>query len=473
VDGNGWKSNSAQTGPESMLSATVAGQLERVIGRSAASDSVAGFRNEFKTVVDRAKVESAGEAEIAALLQLRTVVERWTFESPTAQVALDDWVGLYGRRQHLPESVIQATFAIFPAEGAPEIDWPPLLLSTFDRWVAGEVIRRGFVKADALRSLPETSGRALYESPLLDEILESGISFYPSLLKEYLHDDRPQGLLQPHAVVVRAYVSDGRRHAPDEFVRILAQIPERMDAVLHELLCHPTHAMRLTGYLVMRLGGRPPKPRTPEGIVLHGLATACREHGHRPSTSMAIALSILGVLRCSGSITGEEDAPLSDGLRSGALASLRAEEAGNRPRGQTKAWLPLSSTELYEVFQEFLRHLPTTSASGEETPERRLRAERYAAQVEVLSSVIEALDSTTDGDSLREELEIALFNLNVRSIGNLGEVVPYDPEIHSTVEHGAIQGDAVRIVSPGWILGDGDHRRVIRKAEVQPGDRRP
>jgi hypothetical protein len=453
-----------------MLSPAIAEHLKAVISRAVGTDSVAGFRNEFKSVVDRAKRESAGEAEIEALLQLRAVVERWIFDSPPARVALDDWLGLLGRRDHLSEVALQAAFARFPVEGANELDWAPLLLNKLDRWVAREVIRRGFVKADILRRIPETDGEALYGSPLLDEILESGVSFYPSLLKEHLQHDRPNGLLAPEVVAVRAFASDGRRNAPDEFVKVVAAVHTRRVAALEELLRHPPHAMRLTGHLVMRLGGRPARTGSAEEVVLHGLITAARTHGDRLGAASAAGHSVLGVLRCSGLITDAQAPDLSEGLRAGALATLRAAEAGASGRTETNSWLPLSAMELYEVLQDYLRHLPAGSSSGQESPERRIIAERYAAKVEVLNGVIEALETAGHADSLREELEIALFNLGVRPLGEVGEIVSYDPDVHSAPAGDAMRNDLVRIASPGWIFGDGDHRRIMRKAIAERAD---
>jgi hypothetical protein len=112
--------------------------------------------------------------------------------------------------------------------------------------------------------------------------------------------------------------------------------------------------------------------------------------------------------------------------------------------------------------------LHTGTKTGDDSPDRGSRFQRYQGRREVIEQVLNALDSSADHDRIRDTLEAALFNLGVRSLEKADATVAFNFREHESDTPGTMDGDPVTVLSPGRVLGDADTRILLMRAKVHP-----
>ena len=119
---------------------------------------------------------------------------------------------------------------------------------------------------------------------------------------------------------------------------------------------------------------------------------------------------------------------------------------------------------------ELVKSYASRAASARETS-------KLEARLDMLGVIGEVLEMGYRSDSTAEErladvlsvLPLALRAGDSEPIGKVGELVAYDPRLHSSTE-GPSNLDRVSLVTPGVVFrGKGSADRVIVRAKVKPG----
>jgi hypothetical protein len=122
--------------------------------------------------------------------------------------------------------------------------------------------------------------------------------------------------------------------------------------------------------------------------------------------------------------------------------------------------------ELFSAVQRYLGQLESTQDLDAAT-DWQSKAERYRGRKEVIEELLNVLQNRSERTDIRAAVEIALFNVGVRHIGEAGDEVSFDPNRHQPIGSGIVPGEPAAIVEPGRCIGDQADAVVLVKARVQ------
>ncbi|MBA4157052.1 MAG: hypothetical protein H0X65_06205 [Gemmatimonadetes bacterium] len=449
---------------------------------SSSSSPGATFVNEYRAIVSRASEQGSISSEDAnLLLKARSLVELWSgTPAPDLKAAWEQWLSLYETgKDRLPASVLECFLRRLPRGETKGIDWAAFLLGCSEKWVIEGVLR--LLKPADVNRIAKAKPTEFYRSTLFDVVLERpAYKCPPPLWKEMGRGHaRPADLRPAEEVVVRCYTAN-RKEGDKHLLATLAQTPDLRKPVLAELLEDHDAASRFCRFLVFDApapGSRGRKGKAhPVKDVLRDWMEVCenalgREDPTRRTAALVFALIRLSPLAARNGKSGRQEAPdtalAARTSERKILQALRSAEQQGASSGGDDA-LVVHGDELFRAVQEYLRGLPAGSRSGQDSPQRALRYERYMGRKEVVLQLLAALEECPGDSQLHDELEVVLFNSGVRMLGSEGEETEFDVHAHQPEASGILPGDRVRITRPGRALGEGEEQVVLVKAGVLP-----
>lgn len=450
-------------------------QLERRIRKYDPAES-GRFRAELLILTSAEVGEGRMSPEQAtSLLPVSTLLAAWTGKVPPKPAASwRQWTEFWGSATEvMPSSVLDAVLAHYPKTGKGDANWEDFVLANGHTRLISTLLTRRFIASTDLIGLAKRQPAAFYRSAALDVLVERGAKCPRPVWDELARGhDRPTGLLTAEGALVRVFAADASADGPKWLAGFLAASPRLHRVVLTALLTNRVGAFRLATYLVSDGTKKANKKGEEFGAVLAEWLRICASTVGDSSEKANVASFILGLSqvvalvdpkgRPARTVT-ELSAVLNPAAERLALRALEDAEGGGKVEDRT---LLVRGNQLYAAVQQYLKKLPVGVAGELETPERSLRFERYKGRREVIQGLLGALDAATAGDTMRHAVEAVLFNVGVRSYGEIGDVVAFDSHLHDTDSSGVVPGAPVKVVRAGSRFGDGDDGMVLRKAIV-------
>jgi hypothetical protein len=440
----------------------------------------AAFRNDYRDVVDQATSNKD------LLFQVRDCLEEWVrTPPPEPQVARQQWEGLYGvAKEHVPTSVLESLLRRFPATQPGTVNWNSFLLRCSDSTLIDVLYRRRLVQDQDLNELAQSNPGEFYRSVALDVLVaRDGIQDEPRRLlwEECVGgNQRPSGLLSREQFLVYCFSKRPGDEGNEQLLSFLLRSSRGRSRVLQALLDNKAAALRLCRYMVFehpipRGWSKRESERGMQDILQSWLTTCEGELGKGRGIRSITAAFIVGLVRLSLLSRGKD----SESDRSGKLSEETARVTQATLLDLLRQWeenisedsespFVVLRSEVCATVAQHLRRLPSRPSLGQDSPERALRFERHLGSKQVLEHVLAALEEPLGENTLRDALEVALFNCGVRPIGEVGEQVQFDAHSHEAEAHGVVLGDSVVITHPGRCLGEGDEQLVLIKAKIRP-----
>jgi len=433
-------------------------------------------------LTEGARAGDLSEAEVEALKDVRGLLERW-FAEPT--VAGDDAMGEWQRlrdrtNNYLPSAVVETLLSRLPASIAKSLDRRRLVLELADRNFLRLLVKHRLLKTSDMTRVAKDDPEAFYRSPSLDVLLENHVTAPRTIWSQLTESgDRTPGLVSGAEALAESYSVDNSADASKWFLSFLAEHPNLRSAVLSQLLRDQTAFERFVRALSDPDFGRKGKKRKQTESLIEtllpsfvGLCAQVIEEGKQsaPSARWALGLLTIAALSPAASLSPETMEVLEQA--SARIASPYVIDLLRSSDGKTqtkKLPVVVMSDVLHESIQSYLQHLPSGEADSG-TLGRAARFQRYMGRKEVIQEVLPLLDKQNSAPPTLEELDAALFNVGLRPLGMSEGSDTFASHRHEPLTPGIVPGDQVRVVRPGWQLGDGEDAIVLRKAEVTEVD---
>jgi hypothetical protein len=447
------------------------------------------FRNDYRDAVSKAiALNKISKTDESHLLQAREYLEAWTSKTPPETlVAFEQWQTLHeAGKDRLPGCVLEGLLRQFPHVNPGVVNWDSFLLSCSNALLVDVLLDRRFVREHDLNRLAQAKPAEFYRSVALDVLVERTALRDPRpLWDECIRGTpRPSGLLTRAEILVHCYAISQGDKENEQMLSFLLDATQDRERVLGLLLrkrqpafrlCrflafgHPTVGMRAQDWVANRI----------QDVLLSwvGLCEAELEKGS--GSEAETASLVLGLIRLSLLTETDDARPGKTGKLSEETARmtetniLHVLQKGEESRASSnpETAFVVFGKELYRAIQDYLRRLHVGTDTGQESPERALRFERYQGSKQVIEQVLLAMEESLDERGLRDALEVALFNCGVRPLGNVGEEVRFDVHVHEAETPGILPDDLVVVTHSGWCLGNQQDPLVLVKAKVHPTPR--
>ncbi len=437
------------------------------------------FSSEYAKIVrEGERTGDLTRADIEALEQARSLLESWYTQPVTAsEDAIQQWQSLCeGIGDRIPDLLLETVLSRLPASIAKSLDRRRLILESGGRNVLRLLIKHKLMKTSDLTRVAKEAPDAFYRSPGLDVLLENRIAAPRAVWSAVANGAaRAHGLLPGPEVIAASYSADSAADASRWFVSFLAAQPNLSRAVLVQLQRDQAGFERFVRDLsVPGLGLKGKKRKqadTDTTAVLPTLLDVCVqaiEGGKRAADDSRWAVGMLAISASSPTaslqpelltLIEQTSAKLA---RSHVIGLLRSSDKKAEP---PKIPVVAASNVLYASIQEYLQRLPSGDADSDGA-ERATRFQRYMGRKEVVEEVLLVLRAREGAAPTLEDLDAVLFNAGVRPIGVSEGSDMFDSHRHEPLTPGIMPGDSVRVVRPGWQLGEGEDAVVLEKADV-------
>lgn len=460
-------------------------RLCNIIRRYKPSTDSVSFRNEYSELVSQATARgNLSKFDSDLLLEARSFLESWAAPNHLESASLkSQWQQLFkSEKSTLPAPILESFIRRFPKLEPGVMDWEPILLSSPNACLVEAALDRRFVTEHDLNSLADKEPSRFYASVVLDVLVHRRtLKNLRRIWNECIRGTpRPLGLLSREALLVSCLALSPDQSANDLLLSYVIDSPQQSGRVLQLLIEEPLVALRFCRYAafgdltVAMCDNSYVLARVQEALADWArYCAAYLEKGNNPHA--ATASIIVSLIRASSLASGENEAETDRTLRDelGRLSQQRALavlKTARRSQPSATGNLPvlLTEQELHQTTNEYLRSLPVGSRTGQESPERALRYERFIATKEVVEQVLFALDNDLDTHALRAAINAALFNCGVSLFATAGDNVAYNPALHETDAPGVVPNDPVVVSQPGRCLGELSDGFIILKAQVRP-----
>jgi hypothetical protein len=452
-------------------------RVGNLIGRYKPEADIASFRNQYRDAVrDGLASTRIRQSGYDLLLQAREYLESWlAADSPDPADVFRQWRQLYENgRETVPITILESLLRRLPNLDA-GVQWEEFILRCSHSKLVQVLLDRHFSSPEKLNELAKTKSSAFYQSAAFDVLIDrkqlgDATSLWVQCAKG---TKRPLGLLSANEAIVHCYAAIPGTKGDELIVSLLLNSAEISGRILELLFNHRPEAMRLCRYLISTTPARQKSAKDPDDLLTDWVARCLAEISKGRDPGCTTASLILGSIRLyafseqdatTGMLSKDSWDAASDAMAGTARSILKEMEAGTSRR--TAPILVVRGDELYSMVQDYLRELPSGNSTGEEAPERALKFERYRGIKQVLEHVLHAMQEPRDEGRLRDALEVAMFNCDVRSLGVEGEQTAFDGRLHETEATGVLPGDPVVVTHSGRQLGDTDDAMVLTRAKV-------
>lgn len=449
-------------------------QLIRLVKAVSPKTDFGRFRNDYGDAISKSNDDVR-----SVLTEARDWLEKWTLCPDTsAPEAPAQWHSLYTRaKSKVPTAVLDAFLRHVPAsKGRPE-RWKDVLPDVTDAELVETLINMDQLSRADLAQMVGTDPDSFIKSASMDAAISHvDESRQAAVWKACLAGgQRPSGLISQTELLFHCYHHWAGADADQAMWQYLFRKGTHTDAVFHSLLIDRADAIRIAALLALRLAG-PAKDRDKSARLIQSLATLCEKEllSSRDHVSRRGAGVLLSLLRLATVETGQDDS--GKGMekvrshvqeRSTTVAKELLRNIENNPSDSRSLCLvALEAGELHRLLHEQLQLLSTAVRSSHTPADRGTDYQKNVAKRDTLRQLAELLDRCEDGRGLRDELDDFLFNSGVRSVGEVGDVVEFDPRLHES-DKAILPGEATKIVKSGRQIGSGDHVLVISKIRVR------
>ena len=441
------------------------------------------FDTEYKQILtEGARAGDLSAAEVEALEEMRGYLERWYAEpTTTGNDAIGEWQTLRDRiKSRVPSALVETLLSHLPASISKSLDRRRLVLELADRNVLGLLIKHKLLKTSDLTRVAKDDPEAFYRSPGLDVLLENRVTAPRAIWSRLAEwEDRSPGLVSGAEALAESYLADNSADASNWFLSFLAEHPNLRSAVLMQLLRDQPAFERFVRALSNPDFARKGKKRKQTESHIEtllpsfvGLCARVIEEGKQsaPSARWALGLLTIAALSPAASVSPETMEVLEQA--SATITGPYVIDLLRSSDGKTwtkKLAVVVMSDVLHESIQSYLQHLPSGGADSS-TLERAARFQRYMGRKEVIQEVLPLLDKKDGVPPTLQELDAALFNVDLRPLGMSDGIDTFASRRHEPLTPGIVPGDQVKIVRSGWQLGEGEDAIVLRKADVAAVD---
>jgi hypothetical protein len=449
--------------------------LSRLIKALSPKSELARFRNDYRDVVARLSAESS-----ALLTDAREWVEQWATNPDVAVAkARCQWSELHARgRSLLPSDLLDAFLRKLPVVPTEPADWREFLIACTDVRLVETVVNMGHIGRRDVAVLVTSDPTGFYQSAAFDiAVDELPPGDLPVIWRECVRGGpRSSRVASANELLLRCYSRWPGYDADRALVRHLHRLGDEMVAVLSQVVKEPEIAARLVHVLVSRLTRSGKERQRAETIALSLVSTCQRQIVTGGTASPNVAASaILGLFRlelrlsCAGSnreMDQRVSAALQEAARNTAVAiTQRIEENPVDP--SNLCFVAIHGGELHQLVHSHLQMLASAVRTADSPAERGATYQTTIAKRDVLRQVMEVIDRYREDSALKEELEDLLFNNGVRTVGVLGETLPFDARLHESIGNAVLPGESVEVTRLGRKIGDESNVLVISKALVR------
>lgn len=470
-----------------MTRAACTSRLCNLVRRYRPGEEDASFRNRYREIVGEVGAcLGLQEEDVDLLMRARECLEDWASPAPPeARQVLRQWLELYeSGKSRLPTAILAAFLSRLPGVPRKTPEWASFILQIGERELVETLLARRFTRVSDLVLLAQDRPAEFYGSAALDVLVHRRKSVPRSVWTPLIRGERrPSGLLSGAEALLRSYLLDRRTDADRWLTTFLGECPQEIrESLLTTALDIPAVAVRVSRYLASNHGaegrGKGARHSRPAEVVLRDWIAVCQralqEDGSAAQTAI-VALGFVTLSRVAHALASGKDAssaemPCPSDLAEGAVLKALRRAQAIRPESSSTFVFVVRGDEVYRAVQRFLDDLPLSAVAQEETPERARRWERFVGRREVVQELVSALEDLRDDASLRDAVEVALFNAGVRVYGAPGERVLFDARYHEPLEPGIVPGDPVVVTRPGRKIGEEAEGIVVVKAKVRRGD---
>lgn len=453
-------------------------RLVAMIKKYDGGTDVAAFRNAYRALIDGAlQTGEIGESDVPHFLHAREHLEAWAGKRPPElKAAFGQWLALFEKASDaLPPPLFEALLGRVPAKPPTALEIGPLIAKPSGARFLRTLLSRRLLKLADFLQLAKADPTAFYRSAALDIVVENKKQL-PRSVWSTLAAGTPRSpdLIDPAQALVASFKADKKRDAPKWLVKYLAESPATSVKALRALASEPAAAVRLVVHLAMssipQRKGKKPADNDAQAVAATWIRVVAEqlEEGGPDSRTAALVLdvmrlaSIIDPLGLAARAISECGLSVDAVFEKAVVDCLRFAESGDQTLTESTVIL-IQARELYHAVQEYLRTMPGV-AGAPASPARSARHERYLGRRDVVQELLPILEGDADPKAAKDAIEVSLFNVGVRALGDNGEVTKFDPHRHQAEGTAAAPGDVVRIIRPGWILGETDG--VILKRAV-------
>ncbi|MFC1791216.1 hypothetical protein ACFL0I_01965 [Gemmatimonadota bacterium] len=445
-------------------------------------DGSPDHRSAFRALLEAGESEGFSDQELALVEGAYELVGKTLVAAQGEPLTLfQEWEEWQFEEVPPPENLARVVFDRLPLAELGEKVWDEILLRDVPPWLPRKVMGRRLVSIKQVKSLAKAQPAAFFRSPVLDAMLERGSNCPDPVWDECVRNsDRPDGLLQPHQILVRCLTLDRRKSAIARFLAILARDRDLCQRALRLLLQEEGTSIRVLDHLLFFPSGSKAKQKKREkeanrAVLLEWVSVASDilQTAGRPeaeAASLVVASAVVAVMGLSPplakALQDSESEKILEVSRGLLVTALRQWETGDDRLPRIA--IGIDADSLYQAVHEHLSNLPSAREGPTDSPERGARYERFKGRREVLEEILAALEEEPHESPLRDAIEVALFNSGVRDVGLPGQEVLFDSAVHRVARGGTLPGDPVRVLTAGRSIGEGEDRLILRKAEVEP-----
>ena len=480
------KNSRGKRGSNHMTTVLWEKKLCNLIKKYKPASNDAAFRNEYRDVLSLEEArKKLGSAGIDLLIQARDLIEAWASPNPTDPVvAFEQWQKLYDAGwKAIPAPVLESFLRKLPPATHGVVDWEPFIFSCTDARLIDVLLERRLVREQDLIIMAERKPDTFYRSAALDVMMERKTFRIPRTLWDQCvqRNPRPFGLMTREETLIHCYARTPGEVENERMCQYLLDTPTDREKVFRKLLEHREAALRLCchltfGVLNAEMLGRTAALTNVDVLLVIWIVQSqveLEKGDVRTAETAAIIVATARLFSLVRDASASVDKPKELREESArveqkaVLKALKKLEKGRSSSAAETVWVLLGK-ELLQVIQDYLKQLHIGTDTGQESPERALRLERYMGSKQVIELVLSAMAESNDEGELRDSLEVALFNCGVRPLGNIGDEVPFDVHSHEAEVPGVLPDDPVIVTCPGRLLGENNEGYVILKAKIRP-----
>lgn len=446
--------------------------LTKTVAKLSPKSDLAQFRNEYTEIVRSIKDDGKTRNQ-ELLLEAAPIMESWvTQEDKCPCCAVREWSTFYEKAAgELSLDVLVLIAKKLPQIKTGAVDWQPFFFSCRQKPVLVALYERRLVGKANLRLWVGKTLQNAYELPVLDVAIDNdAIPDYRALWEGCMKwGERPAGLYTREELLALCYSREPAEALDKKLYSFLFGNASAREPFFKAALSFPQLYLRVAEMLASAVD----PDRSDDHGLINDFVTMCAAPDRAPNADIAricLALASLRLFlaaRDSGRGHLREPTSIVDGA-SMQLASTALTQIEEDPSSQSGACISvLSAVQLHDIVHSHLKSLASFSSDTAAPADRSSKYERHLGRKEVLDKVLAALHESTDHVSLRHLLEVALFNLGVRPLGNVGDRTKFEARLHEAEESGIVPGDMIEIVDAGRCFAKGDETFVLTKAKVR------
>jgi len=446
--------------------------LTKAVSQLSPKSDLAQFRNEYSEIVRSIKDDPKNKYR-EILIEAGPLIESWvTQEDKCPCCALREWSNFYEKAARvLPLDVLVLFAKRLPQMKPGAVDWQPFFFDCRHKSILVAIYDRKFIGKANLQSWIADKLQSAYLLPVLDVAIENdAIPDHRALWNGCIKwGDRPTGLYSREELLAVCLSRAPAGTLEKELNLFLFDNRSARRRLFTAALGLPPSSVRLAEILASSAG----TDRSDSDSLINDFVDACTEHARIVTADLPHVTLTLASLRIFLAAKGGGRTQIGDRIKlvdaaSMQLASRMLSEVEEDPSSQCGVCVSaLSAIQLHDIVHRHLNSLATASSNTSGPADRSSKYERHLGKKEVLDKVLNALVESADAESLRESLEVALFNLGVRPLGNVGDRTKFESRLHDCQESGVVPGDVVEIITAGRCLGKGEELLVLVKAKVR------